>query len=68
VCGRPPFHGDNAIAIGFAHISEEPPPPRQVRRDVPANLEAAILAALAKAPEDRPNSARIFLERSLAAN
>jgi len=67
VCGRPPFHGDNAIAIGFAHCSEEPPPPRQIRRDVPANLEAAILAALAKAPEDRPSTARAFLERSLAA-
>jgi eukaryotic-like serine/threonine-protein kinase len=67
VCGRPPFHGDNAIAIGFAHISEEPPPPRQIRRDVPANLEAAILGALAKAPEDRPSSARTFLERSIAS-
>ena len=66
VCGRPPFHGDNAIAIGFAHCSEEPPPPRQIRRDVPANLEAAILAALAKAPDDRPSTARAFLERSLA--
>ena len=66
VCGRPPFHGDNAIAIGFAHCSEEPPPLRQIRRDVPANLEAAVLGALAKAPEDRPSSARAFLERSLA--
>jgi predicted Ser/Thr protein kinase len=66
VCGRPPFHGDNAIAIGFAHCSEAPPPPKQIRRDVPANLEAAILAALAKAPEDRPSTARAFLERSLA--
>ncbi|MBA3394038.1 MAG: serine/threonine protein kinase [Deltaproteobacteria bacterium] len=68
VCGRPPFHGDNAIAIGFAHLSEPPPPPRQVRRDVPPNLEAAILAALAKAPEDRPSSARAFHERSIGAS
>ncbi|MBA3499715.1 MAG: serine/threonine protein kinase [Deltaproteobacteria bacterium] len=68
VCGRPPFHGDNAIAIGFAHCSEEPPPPRQIRRDVPANLEAAILAALAKSPEDRPSTARAYLERSLATS
>ena len=67
VCGRPPFSGDNAIAIGFAHLSEPPPPLRQIRKDVPPNLEAAILAALAKAPDDRPASARAFLERSLAA-
>nr|MDQ3368819.1 serine/threonine protein kinase [Myxococcota bacterium] len=67
VCGRPPFSGDNAIAIGFAHLSETPPPPRQIRRDVPEHLEAAILAALAKAPEDRPSTARAFLERAYAS-
>ena len=68
ICGRPPFHGDNAIAIGFAHLSEPPPPPRQIRKDVPANLEAAILAALAKSPDDRPASARAFLDKATAAN
>ena len=68
VCGRPPFAGDNAIAIGFAHLSEPPPPPRQLRKDVPANLEAAILAALAKNPDDRPPSARAFIERAFAAS
>ncbi len=68
VCGRTPFHGDNAIAIGFAHLSEPPTPPRQIRKDVPANLEAAILAALAKTPDERPASARAFLEQSAAAS
>jgi len=62
VCGRPPFSGDNAIAIGFAHLSEVPTPPRQLRKDVPEKLEAAILAALAKSPDDRPSSAKAFLE------
>jgi len=64
VCGRPPFVGDNAIAIGFAHLSEPVPPPRQLRKDVSPALEAAILAALAKAPEDRPASAKAFVEQA----
>jgi serine/threonine-protein kinase len=64
VCGRPPFSGDNPIAIGFAHLSEPPPPPRQLRKDCPPALEAAILAALAKSPDDRPASARAFLEKA----
>jgi serine/threonine-protein kinase len=67
VCGRPPFAGDNPIAIGFAHISEPVLPPRQLRRDVPPGLEAAILAALAKTPEERPVSARAFLDKAFAA-
>jgi predicted Ser/Thr protein kinase len=64
VCGRPPFSGDNPIAIGFAHISEPVLPPRQLRKDVSVGLEAAIVMALAKAPEDRPASARAFLEKA----
>jgi serine/threonine-protein kinase len=64
ICGRPPFGGDNPIAIGFAHISEPVVPPRQLRKDVSTGLESAILAALAKAPEDRPASARAFIDRA----
>jgi eukaryotic-like serine/threonine-protein kinase len=62
VCGRPPFAGDNAIAIGFAHLSETPPPPRDIRKDTPVALETAILTALAKLPEQRPASAKAFIE------
>jgi serine/threonine-protein kinase len=68
VTGRPPFSGDNAIAIGFAHLSEPPTPPRQLRKDCPAKLEAAILAALAKSPDERPASARAFLAQAFAAS
>jgi serine/threonine-protein kinase len=66
VCGRPPFAGDNPIAIGFAHISEPVVPPRQLRKDVSPALEEAILAALAKAPEDRPPSAKEFIDKAFA--
>src|SRR5262249_57840589 len=45
VCGRPPFFGDNPIAIGFAHLSEPVVPPHQLRREVSPALDAAILAA-----------------------
>jgi hypothetical protein len=68
VTGRPPFSGDNAIAIGFAHLSEAPAPPRQLRKDCPAKLEAAILTALAKNPDERPASAKAFLEQAFAAS
>jgi eukaryotic-like serine/threonine-protein kinase len=66
ICGRPPFHGDNAIAIGFAHLSEPVVPPSQIRKDVPAALDAAITSALAKAPDDRPSSARAFYDQAYA--
>jgi serine/threonine-protein kinase len=65
VTGRPPFSGDNAIAIGFAHLSETPTRPRELRKDCPVGLDAAIVAALAKAPENRPASAQVFADQAL---
>ncbi len=67
VCGRPPFAGDNAIAIGFAHLSEVPTPPRQLRKDVSMALDAAILAALAKSPDERPASAGAWFAQAFPA-
>ena len=66
VTGRPPFAGDNAIAIGFAHLSETPPRPKDLRKDCPDALDAAIMAALAKSPEERPSSAKAFTEKAFA--
>ncbi len=62
VTGRPPFSGDNAIAIGFAHISETPVPPHDLRKDCPPALDTAIIAALQKSPNDRPASAKAFAD------
>jgi serine/threonine-protein kinase len=68
IVGRPPFGGDNAIAIGFAHLSETPPRPRELRKEVSTALDDAIMAALEKSPEQRPSSARAFCERAFAAS
>jgi serine/threonine-protein kinase len=67
VCGRPPFVGDNPIAIGFAHLSEPVVAPRVLRKDCPPALDAAIVAALAKGPEDRPASAKAFVDRAFGS-
>jgi serine/threonine-protein kinase len=67
VTGRPPFTGENAIAIGFAHLSETPRAPRELRADCPDELDAAIVAALAKNPAERPGGAKAFAERAALA-
>jgi len=58
--GRPPFEGDNPIAIGFAHCSETPPAPRELVEDVSERLSDMILRALAKDPAQRPASPAEF--------
>jgi len=65
VTGRPPFSGDNAIAIGFAHCTETADAPKTLRKDCPQKLSDAIMASLAKSPADRPSSAKSFLALAL---
>src|SRR5262249_42422329 len=57
VTGRPPFLGDDAVAIISQHINTPPVAPSWHNPEVPRALEALILRLLAKAPEDRPESA-----------
>jgi eukaryotic-like serine/threonine-protein kinase len=62
ISGRPPFTGDNAIAVGFAHLSEPAPALRTLRPDVPEALDKMVAKALSKDAADRPTDARAFRE------
>ncbi|MGH7624121.1 MAG: protein kinase domain-containing protein, partial [Gemmatimonadaceae bacterium] len=56
--GSLPFRANNTPAMIMKHVSETPRPVREMRRDVPPALAAAIERALAKDPDDRfPNAA-----------
>src|SRR6266540_567576 len=59
--GRAPFEGDSAVAIALKHVSQPPPSPRQFRPEIPPELEAVVLKALAKRPEDRYPDADSFI-------
>jgi serine/threonine-protein kinase len=52
--GEPPFSGPTRQALLARHLADRPRSMASVRPDVPVPLERAVLAALAKAPEDRP--------------
>jgi serine/threonine protein kinase len=53
VCGRPPFYSQGFGELVNLHLNAPPPPPRTIKPDVPEAVEAIILRALAKAPEQR---------------
>jgi serine/threonine-protein kinase len=60
VTGYPPFTGENPLSIAYKHVQEEPLPPRELNPDVPAPLEAVILHAMAKDPNERYHDANEF--------
>jgi class 3 adenylate cyclase len=60
--GRPPFLGDDAVAIISQHINTAPVAPSWHNPELPRALEALIMRLLAKAPEDRPENAAAIPE------
>jgi predicted ATPase len=57
VTGRPPFLGDDPVAIIGQHINTPPVAPTWHNGQCPRPLEALILRLLAKDPSERPGSA-----------
>ncbi|RIK45446.1 MAG: hypothetical protein DCC58_06385, partial [Chloroflexi bacterium] len=57
VTGRPPFLGDDPVAIISQHVNTPPVAPSWHSPTLPKPLEALILRLLAKDPQQRPASA-----------
>ncbi|CAN5740965.1 Stk1 family PASTA domain-containing Ser/Thr kinase [soil metagenome] len=55
---RLPFRGDNPVQVLYRHVSDLPDRPRDLNPQIPIDLEAVILRALAKIPAERYPDAR----------
>ena len=67
LAGKPPFTGPNARAILARKLTSPPPPLRETRPDIPAQLEAVLLRALSRYPADRYESMEGFADALSAA-
>jgi len=67
LAGCLPFEGDSAVAVALKHLSEPPTPISQLRPDVHPALESVVMAALAKDPAQRWQSAEDFAAGLAAA-
>ena len=57
LCGEPPFDGDTAVAIAYQHVRADPTPPSTHCGGISPELDAVVLTALAKNPDNRYQSA-----------
>jgi len=67
--GRPPFVGDSPVAVAYQHVREPAAPPSDHDTDLPPEIDAIVMKALAKRLEDRYQSAAAMrgdIERYLA--
>jgi serine/threonine-protein kinase len=55
--GEPPFVGDSPVAVAYQHVREDPVAPSQRHAGISPELDAVVLKALTKNPENRYQSA-----------
>jgi beta-lactam-binding protein with PASTA domain len=67
LAGRLPFEGESAVSVALKHLSEQPPPISRFRPDIHPALEAVVMAALAKDPAQRWQTAEDFAQGLEAA-
>ncbi|WP_455351371.1 protein kinase domain-containing protein [Streptomyces sp. SYSU K217416] len=60
--GNVPFAGSTALGVLHRHLYEPPLPVRQLRPEVPEQLEAIVLRLLSKDPQHRPATAQEVYE------
>ena len=57
ISGSPPFAGRKPMQVMWAHLHDDPTSPSEHRPEVSQEFGAAVLRALVKEPEGRPQSA-----------
>ena len=65
--GRPPFTADSPVAVASKHVLEQATPPSRLNPDVTPQLDAIVMRALSKNPDNRYQDAkemRADLERT----
>src|SRR5246127_212443 len=55
--GEPPFTGDSPVSVAYQHVREDPVPPSKRHEGISADLDAVVLKALAKNPDNRYQTA-----------
>lgn len=56
------FTGNTPMEMAISHITETPTPPTKYNPDIPYEVEAEVLRALSKTPEDRHPTAVALME------
>ncbi|TMK78566.1 MAG: Stk1 family PASTA domain-containing Ser/Thr kinase, partial [Actinobacteria bacterium] len=62
-----PFTGSSPVAIAYKHVKEAPVLPSRLNPDVPPALEAIVMKAMAKNPDNRYQSAQEMREDLMRA-
>jgi len=67
LAGTAPFDSKTPTAIAVQHVNRTPPPLRDLNPNVTPQVEAVVMRALKKLPEERPQTASALAQELFAA-
>jgi serine/threonine protein kinase len=67
LAGIAPFDSKTPTAIVVQHVNNTPPPLRELNPNVPPQVEAVVMRALKKRPDERPQTASAMAQEILTA-
>ena len=65
--GRAPFERDSDVAVIYAHLHDVPPKASELRPELPSGLDSVLERGMAKAPEERWESASALVDAARTA-
>ena len=65
--GDKPYDGETAIQVAYRHVHDDVPPPSSLVPGLPAELDALVVRATSRDPDERPADAKRFLAEVVAA-
>ena len=65
LAGKPPFTGDSPVAVAYQQLSQTAPPPSTHNAGVPPALDAIVMKAMSKKPDERQATAEEIREELL---
>jgi serine/threonine-protein kinase len=69
--GRPPFVGESPVSVAYQHVREQAPVPSSIDPDLPPEVDAIVMKALAKSVDQRYQDAAAMkadIDRYLAGH
>jgi serine/threonine-protein kinase len=64
--GTPPYDGDSPLSVAYRHVHDDVPPPSELVQGISTAVDALVVQATRRDPDQRPADGGAFLQQLMA--